>query len=216
LVTNTGAVAQSPNCVGTTGVKDLETEDKAFRFVYAGLKVLGLAALAAFVICLTNDWRWYLALLVGIGVWFVGLLMMFLVGSLVFRTFRKGNADGDLRKPPLEVPKPSHAQLNTEAWNSLMSRFLQWGERPDLELLVCRDNGDSYGPYSEVKDKALFQARPDDLQGTVSRLRDEFGPGRYPVRVFINGQAMGSMMLFVTDAEGRVPPGFAPDPAAFP
>lgn len=90
-------------------------------------------------------------------------------------------------------PGPSIEQMNSEEWNRQLSGIVeQFGATsPDVDVRVF--------PHGNVDPNStpLFHARPDDLIGTISRIRGAFGTGQFQVIVWVKGEVRRRFVLLV-------------------
>ena len=104
-------------------------------------------------------------------------------------------------------PSLSADQLNYEAWTESLAGVVEelGAENPEIEIRVYTYVSIFPDPQASRNgpETHLFTVRPNDLQTTVTRLRDEFGGGQFLVRVLVKGNLRRQFVLLVGTPKDR-------------
>lgn len=89
--------------------------------------------------------------------------------------------------------KPSIEEMNSEEWNRQLSGIVeQFGAvNPDVDVRVFPKGN------VDANSTPLFHAKPDDLIGTMSRIRADFGTGQFQVIAYVRGEVRRRFVLLV-------------------
>jgi hypothetical protein len=96
--------------------------------------------------------------------------------------------DGGDRKKSIE-------KLNYEQWRDQLASIVEelGADNPEVDIRVYPEH--TY----DHKAAPLFTSRPNELQSTLSRLRNKYGKGVFPVIVFVRGEIRRRFTLLVDD-----------------
>lgn len=99
-----------------------------------------------------------------------------------------GAAKNENPDEPIDIEKMNH-----DVWTDQLAGIVDELGANNPEIKICVYPEHTYDPETTP----LFTVRPDDLQGTLSRLRTDFGGGVFWLIVFVRGQIRRRFTLYV-------------------